>query len=569
MEEHVGYPPTTEDIATAAQNLFGISGDVATLLKEELESDINDKVDLTEGIFDDVALPEWCRDRCILGGSRHFLWKLVSTPIHNVATLRARQVSIIEMLRHTRKIERLLHDLAKYEKDVTWLLNTDIDIKNVWPLNLLFPSGYFFKYLNYNSTLLDIIHLYRCVIAPLANVVTPVVTVFAPLMYLRKTMRIPMTVGQYLKFLFVALKEVVKLTTTDIRAHFTKIVSCIVYLFMYFYSMVQSFQYAHTLYTIRKNLMVKISGISKFVATFQKLNVLTVNTDPPQLVPCNTSALYHLIVTPQLRSGLKAVLHDVYKIDTLFVATKLLRTRKFTLSRFVDGETRMYGMGHMLLGDRQVVNPCALDRNLIITGPNAAGKTTYTKAIMTNIILSQTFGISRARYADIVPTHAIGSFMRVTDVVGTASLFEAEVRRCSDIITQARRISDAGKRAVYFMDEPMHSTPPAEGTATSFAVIEYLGKLPGIRVILTTHYHSLRILERESPEHFRNISMEALPCNTQHGAFVFPYKIRRGASLQSIALELLKENELQPEIVSRAIEIKNKICGEVININAF
>jgi hypothetical protein len=30
------------------------------------------------------------------------------------------------------------------------------------------------------------------------------------------------------------------------------------------------------------------------------------------------------------------------------------------------------------------------------------------------------------------------------------------------------------------MDEPMHSTPPTEGMATAYAVIEYLSKLNGI-----------------------------------------------------------------------------------------
>jgi DNA mismatch repair ATPase MutS len=215
-------------------------------------------------------------------------------------------------------------------------------------------------------------------------------------------------------------------------------------------------------------------------------------------------------------------------------------------------------MGHPLLSERQIRNPIDLSKNLVITGPNAAGKTTYMKAVCINLLFSQTMGIVCARKAFIQPVHAISSFVRIHDDVGKESLFEAEVKRCAQIIQQASR----GLKAVYFLDEPMHSTPPIEGAATAMSVIKYLGKMNHVRVLATTHYHQLTKLETELPTIFKNISMEAL--DTKKG-FMFPYRLCSGPSFQCIALEILKERDIPDEVVRTAIEIKNKICNAVID----
>jgi DNA mismatch repair protein MutS len=218
-------------------------------------------------------------------------------------------------------------------------------------------------------------------------------------------------------------------------------------------------------------------------------------------------------------------------------------------------------MGHISLissGVAQVRNPASLSKNLIITGPNAAGKSTYVKSILTNIILAQSLGISCAYKAQVTPVHALGSFMRISDELGSKSLFEAEVKRCAELIVQAEKTSAEGKLATYFLDEPMHSTPPIEGSATSKAVIEYIGNLPGIRVLVTTHYHDIITMDSSQ---FRNISMDAIEEGMEGGTkmYSFPYKIQSGASYKSIALELLEKNKLPSTIVERAISIKNNL----------
>jgi DNA mismatch repair ATPase MutS len=149
--------------------------------------------------------------------------------------------------------------------------------------------------------------------------------------------------------------------------------------------------------------------------------------------------------------------------------------------------------------------------------------------------------------------------MRVTDILGTRSYFEAEAEYCLNMIKKAVEISATQKRGLFLMDEPMHSTPPTEGMATAYAVIEYLSKLEGITLIITTHFHKLVKLEELYPEKFINLSVDAIADGKK---YIFPYKIKRGYSYLCIAIELLDIKEFPSVIIENAIKMKNKICSD-------
>ena len=307
------------------------------------------------------------------------------------------------------------------------------------------------------------------------------------------------------------------------------------------------------------------------------------------------SGLYTLMTNKNIKKSLQTLCNIMWIIDAGSVCSRLIRyqyplvgntIRQCCFAQFVDGvhtSTQFWNMGHVALlksnqsstnnkdgtyisGEtlptEQVRNPASLTKSLIITGPNAAGKSTYVRSILTNIILSQSLGIVCAERAHIVPLHAIGTFMRISDQLGTSSLFEAEVKRCAELISQAEKTSMSGLRATYFLDEPMHSTPPIEGSATSKAVLEYIGKLPGVTVLITTHYHDIVTMDSE---YFHNISMDAIAevYTDDEGhdktSYTFPYKIQRGPSFKCIALELLEKNQLPHTIVQEAIRIKDQL----------
>jgi DNA mismatch repair ATPase MutS len=310
---------------------------------------------------------------------------------------------------------------------------------------------------------------------------------------------------------------------------------------------------------IKKNLKQKMESVRSFVATISEIN--------PKFkmdIKSGLSGFYEIMQNIKMKNDLIAMLDYIYEIDALNTCKNLINNKKCCYVKFTNKFTKMSDMGHISLGDDQVRNSMTLSKNIIITGPNAAGKTTYIKSIFTNTILSQSLGIACAKSARIKIVNVIGSFIRISDNLGSKSLFEAEIQRCNELIKFAEEISKNNGNAIFFFDEPMHSTPPIEGTATSIAVAEYLSSLPGIRILFTTHYFELTKLEELNPKLFRNLSMEAIPIQNEN-KFIFPYKIKECSSYQCIAIELLENNEIPDKIIKRAIEIKNKLCINKLN----
>ena len=64
--------------------------------------------------------------------------------------------------------------------------------------------------------------------------------------------------------------------------------------------------------------------------------------------------------------------------------------------------------------------------NILITGPNASGKTTTIKSILINLIMGQQFGMGCYRKASISVYDYFHSYLNIPDTSGRDSLFQAE-----------------------------------------------------------------------------------------------------------------------------------------------
>ena len=148
--------------------------------------------------------------------------------------------------------------------------------------------------------------------------------------------------------------------------------------------------------------------------------------------------------------------------------------------------------------------------------------------------------------------------MRISDTLGKNSYFEAETELCNSMIEIAENLNKKGKRGLFIMDEPMHSTPPIEGISVAYSVAEYLAKIKGITLIITTHFHHLIELEDTYKSLFINLSFLAT-YNEKTKTYDFNYKINRGGTKQIIAIELLEKKKFNKDIIKSAIEMKNKL----------
>ena len=135
-----------------------------------------------------------------------------------------------------------------------------------------------------------------------------------------------------------------------------------------------------------------------------------------------------------------------------------------------------------------VSNDCNLKKNIIVTGANASGKTTYLKTTTINLILSQQFGFGFYRSATINPYTHFHTYLNIPDTSERDSLFQAESRRCKEIIDILNTTPKDKTRHFCIFDELYSGTNPEEASKSGVAFLSYLNNVKNLDYILTTHY---------------------------------------------------------------------------------
>jgi DNA mismatch repair ATPase MutS len=192
---------------------------------------------------------------------------------------------------------------------------------------------------------------------------------------------------------------------------------------------------------------------------------------------------------------------------------------------------------------------------MIITGVNASGKTTYLKTTTINILLSQQFGMGFYKSGRICPFTYIHSYLNIPDTSGRDSLFQAESRRCKDIIdaiakTSTRNsnnelLSEEGRHFVIF-DELYSGTNPDEAVKSAVSLLKYLAKFSNVRFMLTTHYLKICKTFRKSDK-ISNYKMRVKV--NENGNMQYLYTIKRGISKIQGGVEILKMMNYPEEIL--------------------
>lgn len=178
---------------------------------------------------------------------------------------------------------------------------------------------------------------------------------------------------------------------------------------------------------------------------------------------------------------------------------------------------------------------------LVITGPNAGGKTVALKTLGLLTLMIQCglpvpvgdgseMSIFRTVFADIGDEQSIENDL---------STFSSHVRRLAQIVEVADSAS------LVLLDEIGGSTAPDEGAALAMAILEHLGT-SGSRTVATTHHGALKSFAFDSSG-MQNASMEF------DAATLRPtFRLRIGVPGSSYAFEIAERTGLMPCIVSRA-----------------
>uniref|UniRef100_A0A6C0AU05 DNA mismatch repair proteins mutS family domain-containing protein n=1 Tax=viral metagenome TaxID=1070528 RepID=A0A6C0AU05_9ZZZZ len=200
--------------------------------------------------------------------------------------------------------------------------------------------------------------------------------------------------------------------------------------------------------------------------------------------------------------------------------------------------------------EKPVKNTCKFDKNMILSSPNKSGKTTILKTTAINIIFSQQFGCGFYKSAKLTPYTHIHSYLNIPDTSGRDSLFQAESRRCKEIIDVIQENNLEKHRHFSIFDELYSGTNPVEASKAGYAFLEYLSGFSNVDFILTTHYFSICKKFKESDK-IANYKMDVVI--REDGTFDYTYRIKRGISKIKGAVRVLKDMGYPKEIID-AIE---------------
>ena len=179
-------------------------------------------------------------------------------------------------------------------------------------------------------------------------------------------------------------------------------------------------------------------------------------------------------------------------------------------------------------------------RTLIITGPNAGGKTVVLKTVgLLTLAVQSGFHIEAKEGTEISVFNNI--FVDIGDnqsIENALSTFSSHVKNLAEIIKKST------KSTLLLFDEIGSGTEPNEGAALAIAILEELYH-KGCITIATTHYGEIKNFSKEHPD-FENAAMEFKKETLEP-----LYKLNIGKSGDSNALYISKKMGIADSIIER------------------
>jgi DNA mismatch repair ATPase MutS len=241
-------------------------------------------------------------------------------------------------------------------------------------------------------------------------------------------------------------------------------------------------------------------------------------------------------------------------IDCLHGIKKNLVEKKIHFVSFTKNKKKntFKGNYYAALKERNPVkNTVKMNKNMILTGPNASGKTTVLKATLINVILSQQFGCGFYDSGSLLkPYDHLHCYLNIPDTSGRDSLFQAEARRCKEIITSIQETKTESHFCVF--DELYSGTNPEEAAVSAISFMNYLVKHKHVSTLLTTHYYNVcETLEKN--EQIVNYHMKVDDSSNKNmeniGNFRYTYLLSKGISKVRGGIKVLKDMDYPEEII--------------------
>jgi hypothetical protein len=302
------------------------------------------------------------------------------------------------------------------------------------------------------------------------------------------------------------------------------------------------------------NIKEELEKISEYKISFKKLGELG-------LILKSFYALYN---NAELNTNILYSFGINGYIDNLEGLVTNINSKKMNNVTFEKKKTKS-NMKNMYypVNENPVKNCVKMKKNLIITGPNASGKTTVLKSVLINVILSQQVGCGFYDSARLSPFKYIHCYLNIPDTSGRDSLFQAEARRCKEILDLIKANPKENHFCVF--DELYSGTNPDEAVRSALAFMNYLIKTKSIYCILTTHFIKLceHLDKHTKIENFYmdTDTIENNEDNVNNGIenFKYNYILKKGISNVRGGIKVLYDMDYPREIIEESKKMYKNI----------
>lgn len=200
-------------------------------------------------------------------------------------------------------------------------------------------------------------------------------------------------------------------------------------------------------------------------------------------------------------------------------------------------------MGHPMIKGA-VCNDITIEgKNVVLTGSNMSGKSTFLRTIGVNAILAQTFYMAMAKKYQTSFFNILSSISPSDDLMEGRSYYMAEAESLLRMIQNA----DGPYCSILLIDEIFRGTNPTERVAAASSLLTYLSERNCMVIVAT---HDIEITENVK-EHYDSYHFEE---EVTKDSMEFDYLLKPGVLKKPNGIRILEYIGYPEEITKRALE---------------
>jgi DNA mismatch repair protein MutS len=187
---------------------------------------------------------------------------------------------------------------------------------------------------------------------------------------------------------------------------------------------------------------------------------------------------------------------------------------------------------------------------IILTGPNASGKSCYLRQVGLIQLMAQMGSFVPARAAKLGICDRIFTRVGAVDDLATGqSTFMVEMNETANILNHAT------PQSLVLLDEIGRGTATFDGLSIAWSVAEYLATEIRARTIFATHYHELN----ELASILSNVANYQVTVKELPDQIVFLHQVQPGGADKSYGIEAGRLAGLPASVIQRARQVMQQI----------